>query len=201
MIIGLEGVSCTGKTTLALELTDHLRNAQIVPCYYHAAPDPRVLYRREIHCEEDQLAVLATHLEVEGLRQRQASAAMDLGCCVILDRTVDTLLAHVRAVGALNGLDANQDARALVDDQIKRGRVAVPSVTLLLCADHELVAARASARIAMPTLYYDAGFTRAFQAHFAAPVAPVCLVINADAPVAEVAEKAYGLLRPYLDGE
>lgn len=206
--IGVEGVSCTGKTTLARALAERLATATsgpprevcVMPCYYHAAPDPQALSNRDIHTEADQLALLAIHLEVEALRNQQARSALERGRMVVLDRTVDTLLAHVRAVGRMRDLDATVEAHRLVTAEIDRGHVAVPAVTLLLHTGHDVLARRARTRAGMPPLYYDPDFTRAFNGHFAEPVTPHCLVIDATVGAAEVADQAWSLLKPYLDG-
>jgi len=212
--IGVEGVSCTGKTTLARALAERLtehaghtaalpgRRGEVcvVPCYYHAAPDPTALYNREIRAEADQLALLATHLQVEQLRARQARSALDRRHLVVLDRTVDTLLAHLRAVGLMRGLDATAEARRLVTAQIERGQVAVPAVTLLLQTDHAVRARRAQARTGMPPLYYDPGFAQGFNGHFADPITPHCLVIDATVRPDKLLEQAYAMVKPYLDG-
>lgn len=212
--IGVEGVSCTGKTTLARalaqRLAEHTRHAAtqpgrrgevcIVPCYYHVAPNPTVLSNRQIRAEADQLALLATHLRVEQLRARQARSALDRGHLVVLDRTVDTLLAHLRAVGLMHGLDATVEARGLVIAQIERGEAALPEVTLLLQTDHEVLAQRAQCRPGMPPLYYDSDFAQGFNGHFADPISPHCLVIDATGRPDELLEQAYAMVKPYLDG-
>jgi dTMP kinase len=199
VIIGLEGVSCTGKTTLARALAARLDDTSVVPCYYHAAPDPSVIPSPKVSSEADQLNALAVHLRIEELRVRRAREAMERGCRVVLDRTVDTLLAHLRAVGEMNGLDANTRARTLVAQQIGQGLAAVPDVTLLMCTKHDVVAERARARVGMLSLYYDPVFTRGFHTHFQAPITPTCLTIDAGLPADQVLDRACDLLRPYLD--
>jgi thymidylate kinase len=207
-MIGIEGVSCTGKTTLAAALGRRLAatmpgpagGACVVPCYYHAAPDPRVLSDPDVRDEAGQLAALAALLDVEQLRSRQARGALGQGRTVVLDRTVDTLLAHVRGVGRMRGLDATVPARALVNAAISRGDVAVPAVTLLLEAGHEALARRAAARPGLPILYYDEDFTCGFNGYFADPITPRCLAVDAAAGADDVAEQAWGLLKPYVDG-
>jgi dTMP kinase len=207
-MIGIEGVSCTGKTTLAAALARRLAatmpgpagEACVVPCYYHAAPEPQVLSSPDVRDEAGQLAALAALLSVEQLRSRQARRALGQGRTVVLDRTVDTLLAHVRGVGRVCGLDATVPARALVNAAITRGDVAVPAVTLLLEAGHETLARRAAARPGLPLLYYDEDFTFGFNGHFTDPVTPCCLAVDAAAGADAVAEQAWGLLKPYMDG-
>ena len=208
IMIGIEGVSCTGKTTLAAALARRLAatmpgpagEACVVPCYYHAAPDPQVLFNPDVRDEAGQLAALAALLDVEQLRSQQARRALGQGRPVVLDRTVDTLLAHVRGAGRVRGLDATVPARALVNAAIGRGDVAVPAVTLLLESGHEALAWRAAARPGLPPLYYDEDFTRGFNGHFAHPVTPRCLAVDAAAGADDVVQQAWGLLKPYVDG-
>jgi len=199
VIIGLEGVSCTGKSTLARALAARLGGTTVVPCYYHAAPDPSALPSPKVSSETDQIDALIIHLRIEETRMLAVRQALSRCSQVVLDRTVDTLLAHLHAVGEMNGLDANAHARALVGQRISQGLAAVPDVTLLLRADHELLAARARARPGLPPLYYNAEFTRGFHAHFQRPVTPVCLAIDAGLPAGQVLEQACQLLRPYLE--
>ncbi|SEH01770.1 dTMP kinase [Nonomuraea solani] len=200
MIIGLEGVSCTGKSTLASALAARLGRTCVVPCYYHAAPDPSLLPAPLAASEAEQHDALAQHLQIEQLRARHVRAAVGRGAHVVLDRTVDTLLAHLRAVGAIRTLDANASARILVEQHIVQGLAVVPEVTLLLQAGHEVLAARAKGRPGMPPLYYDAVFADGFHAHFRAPITPICLSLDAASPADQVLEHACGLLKPYLEG-
>jgi thymidylate kinase len=201
MIIGLEGVSCTGKSTLARGLAARLGAASVVPCYYHAAPDPSALPSPKVASEDEQIDALVIHLDIEEIRLRAVREQLGAGGPVILDRTVDTLLAHVRAVGAMNGLDANARARALVAERITQDRVAVPDMTLLLRADPGLLAARALARPGLPPLYYNPEFTIGFLDHFQNPVTPACLDIDASLPPGEVLDRACRLLGGYLAGQ
>jgi dTMP kinase len=206
-MIGIEGVSCTGKTTLAAALASRLAarmpgpagDACVVPCYYHAAPDPQVLSSPDVGTEAGQLAMLVTLLDIEQFRSRQARSALSHGRPVLLDRTVDTLLAHVAGTARMRGLDPAASARALVSAAISRGQVAVPAVTLLLEAGHAALARRAEARPGLPPLYYDPEFTLGFNGHFTDPVTPRCLAVDAAARADDVAVQAWGLLKPYLD--
>jgi thymidylate kinase len=201
MIIGLEGVSCTGKSTLARGLAPCLGCAAIIPCYYHAAPDPALLPSPKVTSEAEQIEALRVHLRIEETRHRGVQAALRRGELVLLDRTVDTLLAHIRAVGEMNHLNANQRARTLVTRQISLGQAAMPDVTLLLTSDSVTLAARASARPGLHSLYYDPDFARGFDAHFRDnPVTPACHPLDTAGPRAAVLEHALRLLRPYLGG-
>lgn len=200
MIIGLEGVSCTGKTTLARALAERLGASTVIPCYYHAAPDPSIIPDPAVTSEADQLHSLAVHLDIEELRWERAHAALRRGDRVVLDRTVDTLLAHLRAVGVMTGLDANHEARTMVEARIARQRAVVPSATLLLRADDATVAGRARSRVGMPAIYYDPAFTTGFLTHFVNPITPRVVPVDASLPAEQVLDVACRLLMPYLDG-
>jgi dTMP kinase len=206
VIIGIEGLSCTGKTTLAAAISARLGRTTVVPCYHHTAPDPSALpgpYLRpgpRERQEDEQLDALAVYLNIEVLRRRRTRAATEPGRHVVLDRTVDTLLAHVRGVGDMNGLDVNTPARALVAEQLGRDDAVLPDLTLLLRAGHEVLAARARTRVAMPSLYYDPVFADGFHAHFRDPLTPMCVPIDAAAPADQVAGQALAALEPFLCG-
>ncbi|MYW02320.1 AAA family ATPase [Streptomyces sp. SID3343] len=198
MKIGIEGVSCTGKTTLAFALAARLGHTSLVPCYYHAAPDASALPDPDASSEDEQLDALVVHLEIELLRQHRAQAAVERGCHVVLDRTVDTLLAHLRAIGEMKNLDANARARSLVAERVDCGQAVVPDVTLLLHADDDVLSERASARIAMPGIYYDPRFAQAFHTHFLDPITPKLLRLDASRPADDVLERAVDALGPYV---
>jgi dTMP kinase len=114
------------------------------------------------------VAALAVLLEVEKLRRTAALAAASRGQTVILDRVVDTLLAHAHAVGRFHGHDCDIATRALV----LGCPVVVADLTLLLHASDDVRARRAAQRVNMPPLFYDPAFTRYFTEHFAEPLVP-----------------------------
>ncbi|MFI6496652.1 dTMP kinase [Nonomuraea typhae] len=189
MIIAVEGVSCTGKSTLAASLA-RLLTCEVIGCYYHVADDPSVLGEPLVTSEAEQLASLGTHLVIEQERQRRAQTALAGGGPVIMDRSVDTLLAHLGAVGRIQGLDATAQARALVDKQVATGGVVLPDLTLVLAADPQALESRAAARPDLPTLYYDPVFTAYFNHHFANPISPRCVWLNASLQPDEVLRAA-----------
>ncbi|MFC0532067.1 AAA family ATPase [Phytohabitans kaempferiae] len=190
MIIGLEGVSCVGKTTLARALAERL-DAHVVPCYYHAAPDPSLLPPPDSETAEDQLAALTVLLPVETVRREAALAAAGRGQVVILDRTVDTLLAHAHAVGRLHGYDCDAPARALT----LAHPIVIPDLTLLLYACDGERARRAARRVSMPRLFYDPTFTRYFTEHFTDPLVPQLVPLGTDAGPDAVADQATAVIR------
>ncbi|MGR7000734.1 hypothetical protein ACU686_26230 [Yinghuangia aomiensis] len=122
----------------------------MVPCYYHTAPDPSALpgpdgVRRRPDRRADHAAGRGGTPRRAGPRRTRTRSSH-----VLMDRTVDTLLAHVRAVDGLNGLDARVRARGLVDDRVARARAVVPDVTVVLSADPVLLEHRARTRLDMP---------------------------------------------------
>ncbi|MFI6443474.1 hypothetical protein [Kitasatospora sp. NPDC050543] len=176
MILGIEGVSCVGKTTLAAQLAPHLNWPAVIPCYYHASPDPTLLPAPEPFTAEHQLANIAQFLDVEDLRLARTRQAHIEGRDVILDRTVDTLLAHAHAVGRMHGFDCDDQARRLVTSR----PVAMPDLTIVLTADPDVLARRARLRKGMPGIFYDRHFSEHFNAYLAHPLAQAVVLLDAD---------------------
>ncbi|MEZ0073586.1 AAA family ATPase [Planotetraspora sp. GP83] len=194
MIVAVEGVSCTGKTTLAAELCRALGWGS-VGCYYHVADDPAVLGEPLPTSETDQLEALAAHFVVEQHRARHAAALRGRDGGVIVDRSVDTLLAHLGAAGRIQGLNCDKHARVAVDRQVTAGAAMLPDLTLLLIAPPDVLAARARTRPKMPAVYYDPVYARHFNAHFSRAVSPHVVVLDATQSPAEVADAALAYIR------
>ncbi|WP_170322732.1 dTMP kinase [Acrocarpospora macrocephala] len=192
MIIAIEGVSCSGKTTLATRLADPF-GWQVVPCYYHVAADPGLLGEPLATSEDEQLAALTAHLLVEAERRHRADAALARDGAVILDRSIDTLLAHLTAVGQLQGLDVPATvsrARTLIDQAVSAGTAVVPDLTLLLIATPTALATRGVTRPDVPRLYYDPNFAAHFNQYFADPISPRCMRLDANADPAALLSTA-----------
>ncbi|MFF5113220.1 hypothetical protein [Streptosporangium sp. NPDC000509] len=189
MIIAVEGVSCTGKTTLAADLAGRF-GWETIGCYYYVADDPSVLGVPVAATEAEQLAALTAHFAIEEERARRARAALARDGAVIMDRSVDTLLAHLGAVGRIQGLNAAARARVMVAERISADAAVVPDLTLLLAADPAVLAARATTRPGLPPMYYDPLFAAHFNDHFAAPIAARCVRLDASRGRGEVVEAA-----------
>jgi dTMP kinase len=179
VIIGFEGISCTGKTTLAAALAAHLGTATVIPCYYHAAPDPRLLPSPTARDRDERLAGLDLLLGVETKRRQLAQQALGQGRTVILDRTVDTLLAHTYAIDRLYGLDLHDTARVA----ILRREPVLPDVTFLLSAPPRLIAARAARRTGMPPIFRAPDFAGHFNHYFDQALTPRCVRLDGDKTV------------------
>ncbi|MDG4834868.1 hypothetical protein O7627_36990 [Solwaraspora sp. WMMD1047] len=186
MIVGLEGVSCVGKTSLATALAARCPGTAVVDCYYHTAPDPGRLPRPDSPTAYEQMSNLLMLLQLETVRRDRALNAQRQGHLVILDRTVDTLLAHAHAIGRLRGFDCDTAARALV----LQHPIVVPDVTLLLRASPGVLAERAARRRGMPQILYHPEFTEHFNGYFHSPMAPLCMPLDATAPLDDLAEQA-----------
>lgn len=174
MIIGIEGVSCVGKTTLSAALATRMSAPAVIPCYYHASPDPSRLPSPEPFTFGHQLSSIAQLLDIEDLRVARAKEATLAGREVILDRTVDTLLAHAHAVGRMNDFDCDEAARHLVTTR----HVAMPDLTIFLTSDPDVVERRASLRDNMPTIFYDRHFSQHFNTYFTQPLSPTVVHLD-----------------------
>lgn len=182
MIIGIEGVSCTGKTTLATRLAEHL-NAAVIGCYYHCAPSPASLPTPDMTSSDQQLRAVAMLTRIEARRHQLAQAALTAGNTVILDRTIDTILAHAHAVGRLHGYDCDAEARQIVLD----APILIPDLTILLTAPPSVLTARASQRTGMPELFYNPVFTGHFNDYFNQPITPQRITLDSTKPIATIA--------------
>lgn len=191
MIIGIEGVSCAGKSSLARALAEALDDPLVVPCYYHTAPDPALLPVPVAPSGDEQLANLHILLEVEQIRRQRAEEALAQGRDVIFDRTVDTLLAHTHAVAELHGYPIISQARQLILDT----RPLLPALTLLLHTSPDVLAERAVIRPGMPPIFYAPDFARHFNAHFASPLAPYCIRLDSTPPTAALVPRAVQHIR------
>jgi dTMP kinase len=193
MILGLEGVSCVGKTTLAAALAAHFNQPAVIPCYYHASPDPTLLPSPEPSTAEQQMANLAHFLDVEAIRLAQARQALVEGRDVILDRTVTTLLAHGHAIGRMKGFDCDDRARSLVSSS----PVVMPDLTLVLTADPDVLARRASLRKDMPAIFYDRQFSEHFNAYLTRALAPAAVLDTTSVTPEELVEQALDQVSRY----
>ncbi|WP_051970103.1 AAA family ATPase [Kitasatospora azatica] len=194
MIIGIEGVSCAGKTALAAALAPQLNSPVVIPCYYHVAPDPQSLPAPRVRTARQQLASLAVFLEIEQLRLDRARQAQAAGRDVILDRTVDTLLAHAHAIGRMEGFDCDERARTMV----LRHEVAMPDLTLVLTTDPAVLATRATSRPGMPPIFYDPQFSEHFNTYLKQSLAARTATLDTSAcPVSELTDQALAHIRQH----
>jgi dTMP kinase len=195
VIIGIEGTTSTGKTILTTTLahSQTLHGGVVVPCYHHCAPDPALLPKPDTTSAEEQLAALKILLSIESLRRVHVEAAVSRGLDVVVDRTVDTLLAHTHAVSRLHGFDVDEQARELISART----VIVADLVIYLVADIEVLRQRSRRRRGMPTIFYDPEFVTHFNAHFEQPFAARCHAIDANQRPEEVAEQALAIIERF----
>ncbi|MEU9373707.1 hypothetical protein AB0D94_08070 [Streptomyces sp. NPDC048255] len=191
MIVATEGVSCTGKSTLASELGRRL-GYPVIGCYRHVTGNPDALGAPEARSAAELLAALEAHLVVEQTRNERAREAVAVYGGVVLDRSADTLLAHLSAIDALHGFGALTAGRRRVKEAVSAGAVAVPDLTLLLTARPDTLAERARERPGLPEIYYNQAFAEHFARHFEEPVAARVVRVDADLPALKVAQDALG---------
>lgn len=172
-IVGIEGTSLTGKTTLANRLQARYPDSAIIDCYYEwsacqpGRPDLEPVDR------EAQLAALQYYLDVELERVAVLGELVNTSL-VLVDRTADTLLAHTAALDALHGLGIMPDARSMVSS----ATVIQPDLTLHLVVNATELARRAQIRPGFPRLLYEPDFVALFDAHFTCSVAARCYSID-----------------------
>lgn len=179
LIVGLEGTSFTGKSTLASALSAAFepREAIIIPCYSECSSQDRP--PAVPSSTEEQLAAVQYYLDIERQRHEAATAALDSGRVVIADRTVHTLLAHTFALDRLYNYDAFGRADALVATAVH----IQSTVVFHLRASSTTLAGRAIGRPGFPDLYYDEAFVGAFDEYFNTLADERCVHLDAETPV------------------
>jgi dTMP kinase len=157
MRVAIEGPANAGKTTAALALAAMI-GASYLPCYASclgAAECPRARTRTAA----EQHAATRTFLAVEADRVRRAAEERE-EALIVLDRSVDSLLAHAYALDARFDLGAFPGVRRLVDGAEK----VVPDVTFLLAPAPAELAGRPSR--GLPSILRDPEFNRDFLRFF-----------------------------------
>ncbi|MEY2241479.1 hypothetical protein AB8A21_00735 [Streptomyces sp. BF23-18] len=137
-IVALEGPSYAGKST-ALE---HLRGrgieerAFVSDCYVKHIAHRADIPPARTDSAAAQLAAFETFMAIENTRVRTALASTKP--LAILDRSVDTLLAHAHALDALFGYDVHQQLR----DRLQELPFLRPHHTLYLDVPAEVLSLR-----------------------------------------------------------
>ncbi|MFF2191704.1 hypothetical protein [Streptomyces sp. NPDC058157] len=115
MIIALEGPSYAGKTTALrhLRTLPSMADVLIMDCYVKMIPRIEDIPRPSTESAAEQLAAFEAFMALEAQR---VQAVVDHDGPVILDRSVDTLLAHAHAMDVIYGFGVHDRARALLGD-------------------------------------------------------------------------------------
>lgn len=200
-IIALEGPSGAGKSTAiaALARDASLGRTVVFDCYVREIARPRDIPPARTRSRAEQVAAFHTFMGVEArrvLRAQRLAAEKEPPDLMILDRSVDTLLAHAHALDVLFGFGARPAVAAL----LPRLAHLVPERTLYLDADAATLQARRAkaAHGSADFFLHDPGFLAAWRGYFlgdAGPtLAPAVTPVPADAAPAEVAAHIRELL-------
>ena len=200
-IIALEGPSFAGKTTAiaALAKDTSMGRIAVFDCYVREIAEPRDVPPARTTSRAEQVAAFRTFMAVEErrvLRAAQLAAEQDPPDLVILDRSVDTLLAHAHALDTLYGFGALPAVAAL----LPRLPHLVPERTIYLdVGAATLCARRAGAGDRSGEFFlHDVGFLAAWRGHFfgqaGATLTPQVAAVSADASAAQVAAHIRKLL-------
>lgn len=190
-VLALEGPCLAGKTSLARDFTAALRtccNVVTIPCYVDLAGE-LTLPPLDAFDAASQHDAVRFFLDVEHTRARilRLARSADL---VLIDRSVDTLLAHVYALDNLHGTAALPGARQIVRDT---PWVISPDLTLHLDVPSEAVRQRLSSRPGFPELLVREDFNHHFNEYFAIQdqcVARCIVRLDATLPPQELTSRA-----------
>jgi dTMP kinase len=199
-IIALEGPSYAGKSTAIR----HLRRRGIEDrvfvsdCYVqHIACHDEIPPVRTASAAQ-QLTAFETFMRIEKARVRDASAAAK--AVVILDRSVDTLLAHAYALDAMFGYDVHQQVRHVLRDR----PFLRPHHTLYLDVPADVLSLRRKAtahpRPESEYFLHEPEFLAHTRDYFVspAPVSEEVTVMPADVPPRDVAHAVESLIAPWI---
>lgn len=197
-IIALEGPSYAGKSTAIRHLRTRgiAERALISDCYVqHIARRGDIPPARTASAAE-QLAAFETFMRIEGTRVRQTRVCAKP--VVLLDRSVDTLLAHAHALDALFGYDVHHRLR----DRLQELPFLRPHHTLYLDVPTEVLSLRrkAAGHTAAESEYFlhEPAFLAHAREYFVSasppPVSQEVTVVPADAGPEAVAHAVEALV-------
>jgi dTMP kinase len=162
-VLGLDGVSLVGKTTLAEQFVATVRGSTTIPCFSHflARPGDRALSYLPSTAPEE-LAVLSQYLFAEQRRLERLRAVENASTVIVVDRTVQTLLAHTRFLERTGGYPVFEKAQRL----IRSAPHIVPDHTVLLTAAQSEIGRRVRSRPGIEPVIYGEPLAAAYVAHF-----------------------------------
>ena len=167
-IVALEGPSYVGKTTAI----DALVSASLIPedvvfdCYVRDMPSGLDVPPPRTFSHDAQMAAFEVFMQIEGQRIERLAQLVSIGTTpelVILDRSVDTLLAHAYALDTLFDFGVWESARA----RLRSLPHLVPDRTIYLDAAPGCVRTRRE-RCGEDSAYFlhDSGFLAASRNYF-----------------------------------
>ena len=201
-IIALEGPSYAGKSTAI----QHLRNCRIEErafvsdCYVKHIAHRDDIPPARTDSAAAQLAAFETFMDVENARVQAASAGARP--VAILDRSVDTLLAHAYALDALFGYDVHERLR----DRLQELPFLRPHHTLYLDVPAEVLSLRrkTAGHAAAESDYFlhEPAFLAHTRDYFVSgarpPISREVTVIPADTSPADVADAMESLVTLWM---
>lgn len=190
-VLALEGPCLAGKTSLASGITTSLGarcNVITIPCYVELASELTLPPLDAVDAASQHDAV-RFFLDIEHTRSRILRLARNADL-VLIDRSVDTLLAHIYALDNLYDTSALPGARQIVQDASWAIR---PDLTLHLETSPEAIRERLSSRPDFPELLVREDFNRHFNRYFGTPdqcVARRVVQLDATLPPQELTSRA-----------
>lgn len=186
-VIAIEGVSLVGKSTLVERLREALPDARYFPCYVEGLKQDRVP-AFDPGSSAGQLEAFETFMAVESSRYRQLVNKTKLA---VLDRSVDTLIAHAHALDAICGYRSELEVRR----RLRSRNWIQPDVTVMLRADLHQLAIRRKARPSLPPGYSDSAYVDLFEEHFAStPVTRRVIQIDCGEPADTTLRRIIGII-------
>lgn len=197
-IVALEGPSFSGKTTLLLYLKSQLGCELTVAsnrCYVAEITQSDQIPLAHTRSTNDQLSAFRLFMNIEAKRVQRLNQFDHDADILLLDRSVDTLLAHAYTLDRLLGYDAYQQARALLRCMVHL----VPHETIYLDAGPETLQTRRELLEApFDSFLIDPAFVARFREYFLTnlPISARVHIINAEVDPRTVAMEATKLLSP-----
>ncbi|MFI5705216.1 hypothetical protein ACIA78_34900 [Streptomyces xanthochromogenes] len=202
-VIAFEGPSYGGKTTAIGHLRHTLNPNSVMfcDCYVRSIPRHQGIPRPSTRSADEQLRAFETFMRIEEARVTRLARRPETRLA-ILDRSVDTLLAHAHALDAMYGYGVLDLARQRLN-ALPHLR---PDHTLYLDASAEVVGLRRKeaghAAVEPEYFLHDAQFLHHTRAYFCTPsqaatasVAAEVTVVPGDGPRYDIARAVEALVR------
>ncbi|MFD5425520.1 hypothetical protein [Streptomyces sp. NPDC127084] len=204
MILGLEGPSYGGKTSALgrLRRVPAMQDAMFFSCYVKSFARREDIPPPSTQSAAEQVEAFMTFMEIEAERVRVARRH---GGLVVLDRTVDTLLAHAHAVDEIHGFGVLPELRQRVEEMPHLR----PDCTLYLDVAPELLHLRRKAaghhEVEQEYFLHDPAFLARFRDYFCSrarrPAAREIAVASGDGDRQETAAVVQALFTYWAGGQ
>ncbi|WP_369383210.1 hypothetical protein [Streptomyces sp. cg36] len=199
-VVAFEGPSYGGKTTMISHLRQVLVPGHVLffDCYVRSIPRRADIPPALTRSAAGQLQAFETFMRIEG--DRVATTARQPGArLIVLDRSVDTLLAHAHALDAMFGYGTLPQARRRLD----RLAYLRPHHTLYLdtCPESLALRRKEAGHTAVEPDYFlhDPRFLHHARTYFCDPVSPAIAaevtVVPGDGPREDTARAVESLVR------